>query len=67
MENKEKGSHGGNRPGSGRPALDKIYKEEIIRTTVRLPESFYIHVKNVGDGDFSEGLRKLISQDMEGK
>lgn len=49
---------GGRRPGSGRPPA-KDRKQSI---TVTLPAEVIDHLRRLGDGNVSEGIRRLVSQ-----
>ena len=51
--------------GPGRTPLKEKYGEELIRTTVRLPKSYIEHIRQLGDGEFSVGLRKLIEDNIK--
>jgi hypothetical protein len=52
-------SHGGTRPGAGRPY---DYREPLRRVTVALPESYIEQLRRSGQGNLSEGIRRLVEE-----
>ena len=59
MRNEKK--HGGRREGSGRPPK---YDEPMTRTTISAPKSHVEHLRTIGKGSVSEGVRVLVEKDM---
>ena len=55
-------SWGGSREGAGRPSLSD---EDTVRKTITVPESVAEHLEEVGDGNASAGVRRLVAADME--
>lgn len=51
--------HGGRRPGAGRP---QAYREPLLRTTVTLPASYAEQLRHFGDGNLSDGIRRLVEE-----
>jgi hypothetical protein len=49
-------THGGKRPGSGRPRLSQ--EEDSARITVTVPLSLRAYFMALGDGNLSEGVRR---------
>lgn len=49
--------HGGRRRGAGRPPG---YTEPLLRTTVRLPQSYVHQLAAFGRGNLSDGIRLLV-------
>jgi hypothetical protein len=52
-------THGGTRPGAGRPY---DYREPLRRVTVALPESYIEQLRRSGQGNLSEGIRRLVEE-----
>jgi hypothetical protein len=52
-------SWGGQRPGAGRPRLDA---EPLVRVTVTVPAALAARLKELGDGNASAGVRRLLEQ-----
>ena len=52
-------SHGGYRPGAGRR---EDYREPLRRVTVALPESYIEQLRRHGQGNLSEGIRRLVEE-----
>ena len=52
-------THGGSRPGAGRPY---DYREPLRRVTVALPESSIEQLRASGQGNLSEGIRRLVEE-----
>jgi len=48
---------GGRRRGAGRPSS---YREPLLRKTVTLPTSYAEHLKVLGHGNLSDGIRLLL-------
>jgi len=48
---------GGRRPGAGRPPA---YTEPLVRKTVALPKSYAAQLAAFGQGNLSEGIRRLV-------
>ena len=48
---------GGRRRGAGRPPA---YTEPLLRTTVRLPQSYVHQLAAFGRGNLSDGIRMLV-------
>jgi hypothetical protein len=60
-------THGGPRPGAGRPHLDGTPPGEAAadpsqKRTVTMPASMWDVVKNAGDGVYSAGMRTIIDE-----
>jgi hypothetical protein len=51
--------HGGRRAGAGRPPT---YREPLVRATVTLPASYAEQLRAFGDGNLSEGIRRLVEE-----
>lgn len=49
--------HGGKRKGAGRPPLGD---EATVPKRLTAPPSYWERLKRIGEGNMSEGLRKLI-------
>ena len=54
-------SHGGRRPGSGRRPAQK----HTVAITVTLYEDQIELLRRIGDGNVSEGIRRLVTQQQE--
>ncbi len=52
-------NHGGSRPSAGRPS---DYREPLRRVTVALPESYIDQLRRSGQGNLSEGIRRLVEE-----
>mgnify|MGYP006892282781 CR=1 FL=1 len=52
---------GGRRKGAGR---DPTYDEPMQRKTISVPASHVEHLKRVGDGNISKGVRRLVKKDI---
>lgn len=50
---------GGRRPGAGRP---HGYREPLRRVTVALPHSYIEQLRSFGDGNLSDGIRRLVEE-----
>ena len=55
MSDNTVGQRGGRREGAGRPALPN--DERLIQTTVRVAQSDLDSLKELGNGNLSEGVR----------
>ena len=51
--------HGGRRAGAGRPPT---YREPLVRATVTVPASYAEQLRAFGDGNLSEGIRRLVEE-----
>lgn len=51
--------HGGRRAGAGRPPT---YREPLVRATGTLPASYVEQLRAFGDGNLSEGIRRLVEE-----
>jgi hypothetical protein len=51
--------HGGRRAGAGRLPT---YREPLVRATVTLPASYAEQLRAFGDGNLSEGIRRLVEE-----
>jgi|SRR5581483_9299110 len=56
----ERPGRGGRRAGAGRPS----YGEELVRRTISLPETHLSFLEGVGEGNVSEGIRRLVEKGM---
>jgi len=56
MSNDNSNNWGGRRKGSGAPSLSE--NEETIRKSLTLPESMAAFLTRLGEGTFSEGVRR---------
>lgn len=52
-------THGGRRPGAGRPPA---YREPLARVTVTLPVSYIDQLRRFGGDNLSEGMRRLVEE-----
>jgi hypothetical protein len=59
----DKSNWGGRRKGSGAPRLRE--DEETVRKSLTLPESMAAFLTRLGDGTFSEGVRRAARIAME--
>lgn len=53
-------THGGARPGAGRPRLDDSQPTE--RHTITLPAGVWRMIEQAGDGNRSAGVRRLLEK-----
>jgi len=51
--------HGGRRTGAGRPPA---YREPLVRATVTLPASYTEQLRSFGQGNLSDGIRRLVEE-----
>lgn len=53
-------THGGLRPGAGRPPLDDDPANPTERHTITLPANVWRRIEALGEGNRSAGIRTLI-------
>jgi hypothetical protein len=55
-----KTNRGGKRAGAGRPPLPPEAKSQNVRDWVWLTPAELAHIKALGNGNLSEGIRRLL-------